>query len=141
MIRTGDLTRDFGTTRALDHVSMHVSSGSIYGLVGPNGAGKTTILNLLAGVDSPTSGTIQIDTDSVALLPDTPSFDAWLTGREVVELSLNLGQSVSSLDVDAMLEATGIERYYTWTIPPGMPTAQMNEYLELFATEVMPHFR
>ena len=109
MIRTGDLTRDFGTTRALDHVSMHVSSGSIYGLVGPNGAGKTTILNLLAGVDSPTSGTIQIDTDRVALLPDTPSFDAWLTGREVVELSLNLGQSASSLDVDAMLEATGIE--------------------------------
>jgi ABC-2 type transport system ATP-binding protein len=109
MIRTGDLTRDFGTTRALDHVSMYVSSGSIYGLVGPNGAGKTTILNLLAAVDSPTSGTIQIDTDRVALLPDTPSFDAWLTGREVVELSLNLGQSASSLDVDTMLEATGIE--------------------------------
>ncbi len=109
MIRTGDLTRDFDTTRALDHVSMHVSRGSIYGLVGPNGAGKTTILNLLAGLDSPSAGTIQIDTEMVALLPDTPSFDAWLTGREVVELSLNLGQSASSLDVDAMLEATGIE--------------------------------
>lgn len=109
MIQTGDLTRDFDTTRALDHVSMHVPRGSIYGLVGPNGAGKTTILNLLAGLDSPTTGTIQIDTEMVALLPDTPSFDPWLTGREVVELSLNLGQSASSLDVDEMLEATGIE--------------------------------
>lgn len=46
--------------------------------------------------------------------------------------------------VDAIaeyVEATGIERYYTWTVPPGMPAAEMNEYLELFATEVMPHFR
>ena len=109
MIRTGDLTRDFDETRALDHVSMPVSRGSIYGLVGPNGAGKTPILNLLAGMDSPTAGTIQIDTEMVALLPDTPSFDAWLTGREVVELSFNLSESASSPGVDAMLEATGIE--------------------------------
>ena len=39
------------------------------------------------------------------------------------------------------VEVTGIERYYTWTVPPGMPAAQMNDYLELFATDVMPHFR
>lgn len=37
--------------------------------------------------------------------------------------------------------ATGIERYYTWTVPPGVPEAQMNEYLQLFAEEVMPKFR
>ncbi|MDA0822850.1 MAG: LLM class flavin-dependent oxidoreductase [Proteobacteria bacterium] len=46
--------------------------------------------------------------------------------------------------VDAIgtyVEQTGIERYYTWTVPPGMPAAQMNEYLELFASEVMPKFR
>jgi alkanesulfonate monooxygenase SsuD/methylene tetrahydromethanopterin reductase-like flavin-dependent oxidoreductase (luciferase family) len=43
--------------------------------------------------------------------------------------------------IGAYVEATGIERYYTWTVPPGMPAAEMNEYLELFATEVMPHFR
>ncbi len=43
--------------------------------------------------------------------------------------------------IAAYVEATGIERYYTWTVPPGMPAAEMNEHLELFATEVMPHFR
>ena len=43
--------------------------------------------------------------------------------------------------IGAYVEATGIERYYTWTVPPGMPAAEMNEYLELFATDVMPHFR
>jgi len=34
-----------------------------------------------------------------------------------------------------------IERYYTWTIPPGYPPKKMYEHLELFATKVMPHFR
>lgn len=43
--------------------------------------------------------------------------------------------------IGAYVEATGIERYYTWTVPPGMPAARMNKYLELFATSVMPHFR
>ncbi len=43
--------------------------------------------------------------------------------------------------IAAYVEATGIERYYTWTVPPGMPAAQMNEYLQLFAEEVMPKFR
>ncbi|MEQ8234118.1 MAG: LLM class flavin-dependent oxidoreductase [Gammaproteobacteria bacterium] len=39
------------------------------------------------------------------------------------------------------VEATGIERYYTWTVPPGYPVAHMDEHLALFAEEVMPHFR
>ena len=43
--------------------------------------------------------------------------------------------------IGAYIEATGIERYYTWTVPPGYPVAAMNDHLALFASEVMPHFR
>ena len=43
--------------------------------------------------------------------------------------------------IGAYAEATGIERYYTWTVPPGYPTERMNEHLQLFAEEVMPNFR
>lgn len=43
-------------------------------------------------------------------------------------------------EIGAYVEATGIERYYTWTMPPGMPAAAMNPHLELFATDVMPAF-
>jgi probable F420-dependent oxidoreductase len=43
--------------------------------------------------------------------------------------------------IDDYATATGIERYYTWTIPPGMPVRRMDEHLELFATQVIPHFR
>jgi len=54
-------------------------------------------------------------------------------------LVLSPSQAVEA--IGAYVEATGIERYYTWTVPPGMPAARMNPHLELFASEVMPHFR
>lgn len=43
--------------------------------------------------------------------------------------------------IAAYVEATNIERYYCWTVPPGYPLERMNEHLALFADEVMPHFR
>ena len=43
--------------------------------------------------------------------------------------------------IGAYVEATNIERYYCWTVPPGYPLERMNEHLALFADEVMPHFR
>ena len=51
------LVKDFGTTRAVDGVSLSVPTGSIYGLLGPNGAGKTTTLRMLLGIIDPSSGT------------------------------------------------------------------------------------
>ena len=46
-IRVDELTRDFGTLRAVDHLSLEVPAGVVYGFLGPNGAGKTTTINLL----------------------------------------------------------------------------------------------
>jgi ABC-2 type transport system ATP-binding protein len=55
-----DLVKDFGTTRAVDGVSLAVPAGAIYGLLGPNGAGKTTILRMLLGIIDPSSGTRRV---------------------------------------------------------------------------------
>ena len=54
------VTRDFGSVRALDHLSLQVSAGVIYGFLGPNGAGKTTTINLLLGLLEPTEGHIEV---------------------------------------------------------------------------------
>ena len=43
--------------------------------------------------------------------------------------------------IGAYVEQTDIERYYSWTVPPGYPVERMNDHLALFAAEVMPHFR
>jgi ABC-type branched-subunit amino acid transport system ATPase component len=56
-----DLRRQFGGVHAVDGISFEVPRGQITGLIGPNGAGKSTVLNLIAGADFPTSGTIRLD--------------------------------------------------------------------------------
>ncbi|MFO0698613.1 MAG: ATP-binding cassette domain-containing protein [Nitrospira sp.] len=55
-IEARELVRDFGTFRAVDHVSFEVKSGEIFGLLGANGAGKTTVIKMLNGIMPPTGG-------------------------------------------------------------------------------------
>ena len=93
-IGTTALTKRYGDTVALADVGIEVPTGSVYGLVGPNGAGKTTLLGILARLRHPTSGTVRVGGARVAVLPDTPRFDGWLTGREVVDLSRTMADPV-----------------------------------------------
>lgn len=65
MIQAVDLSKRFGTFKALDHLSLHVEKGSVYGLIGPNGAGKTTLIKLLNGIFRPDEGKITIDGQDV----------------------------------------------------------------------------
>ena len=59
-IRTDNLVRDFKTVRAVDHVSLEVPSGIVFGFLGPNGAGKTTMIRLLLGLLEPTGGHAEV---------------------------------------------------------------------------------
>lgn len=52
------VVKRFGGVTAVDGLSLDVPSGRITGLIGPNGAGKTTVINLITGIDEPTSGQI-----------------------------------------------------------------------------------
>ena len=66
MIRINNITKDYGTTRALDGVSFSVNRGEILGLLGPNGAGKTTAMRIVTGYLSPTAGSVQVEEMDVA---------------------------------------------------------------------------
>lgn len=96
---------------ALADVDLVVPRGSVYGVVGPNGAGKTTLLSILVGLKQPTSGSVMlaVERERIALVPDTPSFEPWLTAREVVALARSLvGLAPSAEAVDATLRRTGL---------------------------------
>ncbi len=88
VITTKGLTRDYGGTGLFD-VDLVVPRGCVYGLVGPNGAGKTTLLSILSGIRRAGAGTVSVDLgrDKLAVCPDVPEFDPWLTAYEVVDLA------------------------------------------------------
>jgi ABC-type multidrug transport system ATPase subunit len=60
MIEVERLTKRFGALTAVDHISLTVGKGSIFGFLGPNGSGKTTVIRMLCGILQPTEGTARI---------------------------------------------------------------------------------
>ncbi len=88
IVTTSGLTKDYGGNGVFS-VDLAVPLGSVYGLVGLNGAGKTTLLSILSATRHPTAGTVHmtVDRSRIAVCPDVPDFDGWLTAREVVDLA------------------------------------------------------
>jgi ABC-2 type transport system ATP-binding protein len=60
IIETNELTKIYNGEMAVDHLTIEVSAGEIFGFLGPNGAGKTTTLLMLLGLTEPTSGTARV---------------------------------------------------------------------------------
>ena len=60
MIHAEGLTKRFGDLTAVDHVSLDIEEGEVFGFLGPNGAGKTTTIRMLASLVSKTSGTAEV---------------------------------------------------------------------------------
>ncbi|MFC6976779.1 ABC transporter ATP-binding protein [Halomicroarcula sp. GCM10025709] len=104
-----DLTREFGDVTALSGATVSIDPDGITALVGPNGSGKTTLLRLLAGVDTPTSGTVDYDgPDSerrIGYLQQRPSFRPGFTVRETIAFYADLVDA----DPDRLLERVGLD--------------------------------
>jgi len=96
IIETKDLTKIYGDIRAVDHLSLTVDEGEIFGLLGPNGAGKTTTILLLMGLSMPTAGTATVAgydiireskevRRNVGLLPEAAGYYEDLTAEKNLE--------------------------------------------------------
>lgn len=101
MIQLSELTKDYGTTVAVNKLNLRVAAGEIYGFIGPNGAGKTTTIRMMGGILAPTSGTVQIGGISmgtnpveckrmIGFIPDRPFLYEKLTGMEFLKFSADL---------------------------------------------------
>ena len=91
MLRIESLVKTYGAKIAVDHVSLHIRPGEIYGFIGHNGAGKTTTIKACCGILPFDSGEIYIDGVSIkenpleckrkmAYIPDNPDLYEFLTG-------------------------------------------------------------
>ena len=70
IITATGLTRTFGSFTAVDHISLEVQPGEIFGFLGPNGAGKSTTIRMLCGILAPSSGTAIVGGFDVGKQPD-----------------------------------------------------------------------
>jgi len=72
---------------ALDDVSLTIHKGESIGIIGPNGSGKTTLLKIIAGIATPTSGTVTVNGRVVSLIDLEAGFNPELTGEENIYLN------------------------------------------------------
>jgi len=97
-VRIENLKKTYGTTIAVDGISINVTQGQIYGLLGPNGAGKTTTMRCLCTLTTPDSGVIEVAgaTESRAIrerlgyVAQEVALDKVLTGRELLQFQAAL---------------------------------------------------
>jgi iron(III) transport system ATP-binding protein len=64
-----NVSRNFGSTRAVADVSLDVAQGEFFGLLGPSGCGKTTTLRMIAGLEKPDSGSIRFQDADITIMP------------------------------------------------------------------------
>jgi len=70
MLTIRNLSKNFGDTHAVKRLNFQLTGGDITGFVGPNGAGKTTTLRMMASIEEPSSGSIELDGHSIVSHPE-----------------------------------------------------------------------
>jgi ABC-2 type transport system ATP-binding protein len=120
MLQADSLTKTFGPRTAVERLSFDVRAGEIFALVGPNGAGKTTTLRILAGLISPSSGSVRFRGQpaagaesalraSIGFLTEAPGLWDRLTVRQNLHVHARLhGLSQPDRAVDAALDLFGV---------------------------------
>lgn len=120
MLTVQDLTKRYHDFKALDHFSMNVEKGAIYGFVGRNGAGKTTLIRTICGLQAPTQGTYTLlgrkhndpkiakSRRKMGAVIETPSLYRELNARENLEVQLRMLGLAESAEIDRLLALVGL---------------------------------
>ena len=116
-IVTEELTKKYGTTSAVNELSLSIPAGEIYGFLGPNGAGKTTTMRMLTGLLKPTSGSARVANvditnrddlrGRIGYLPEEPPIYEHATAYEQLEYIAGLRDLPSDTmgeRIDTLLE-------------------------------------
>ncbi|MBB4932956.1 ABC-2 type transport system ATP-binding protein [Lipingzhangella halophila] len=124
-----DVSRSYGATVALDHVSLDIDPGLVLGLLGPNGAGKSTLINLVCGLRRPTSGQVELLGGSpqeagrrkgLGLTPQQTGLPETLRVREVVDfVSRHYPAPLPAGELLERFGLTGLERRQTGSLSGG----------------------
>ncbi|MBK9036533.1 MAG: ABC transporter ATP-binding protein [Myxococcales bacterium] len=113
VLATRDLCKRYRGRTVVDHVTLTVERGDVYGFLGPNGAGKSTTLRMLMGLVRPSAGQVELfgrpPSDRrvlarVGAIVESPSLYGYLTGRENLRMLADLSGGVAAARMDEVLE-------------------------------------
>jgi ABC-2 type transport system ATP-binding protein len=117
MINVASLTRTYGAFTAVDDITFTAEAGRVTGFLGPNGAGKSTTMRIMVGLTPPTSGSVEINGQPFADLPnpgldvgvllDASAQHAGRTGREILTVAQRM-MGLPARRVDEMLELVSL---------------------------------
>ena len=119
-LKVQGLTKQYRKCRALDHLSLHIPQGAIYGLVGKNGSGKTTLIRLICGLQQPTAGEYSLYGVScqdpaiakcrrrMGAVVETPSIYRNMTARENLEQQYRILGIPTNQGIDELLKLVGL---------------------------------
>ncbi|MBD3169231.1 MAG: ATP-binding cassette domain-containing protein [candidate division Zixibacteria bacterium] len=125
MIKTFELTKQYGEKTALDNLNLEIGKGELFGFLGPNGAGKTTTIKLIMGMLKPTSGRVEVAGFDMAkdainakrllgYVPDSPYVYEKLTGREYLEFIASVFEMTAKetrYEIDKYTSLLGMSEY------------------------------
>lgn len=120
ILKTYNLTKQYGGTVVADNVNMNIKKGEIYGFLGRNGAGKTTTLRMIMGLLTPTKGEYELfgrkmgDREvlgRIGAIIETPGFYPNLTARENLDIHRRLMGIPNKDYIDEALEVVGLNNY------------------------------
>ncbi len=117
VIRVQGLTKRYGTVEAVAGIDFEVARGQIFGLLGPNGAGKTTTVEILEGLRTPDSGTVEVLGVDVT--------------RGAEALKPRIGVSLQTAAMYPKLTVTELLDLFRSFYPRARPTAELIDALEL----------
>ncbi len=117
MIETHELTKRYGSTTAVDHMSFSVQPGRVTGFLGPNGAGKSTTMRMIVGLDRPTDGKVTVNgrrycehrapLHEVGALLDAKAVHTGRTARNHLR-AMAATHGIATKRVDEVIEMTGL---------------------------------
>ncbi len=117
MIEAHELTKRYGSTTAVDHMSFTVRPGRVTGFLGPNGAGKSTTMRMIVGLDRPSGGTVTVNgrqyaqhrapLHEVGVLLDAKAVHTGRTARNHLR-AMAATHGISTKRVDEVIEMTGL---------------------------------
>ena len=113
-----NLSKSYGSKRALEDISLQLRSGRIVGLLGPNGSGKTTLIKLAEGLLQPTSGEILIDGEKpgaeskskIAYLPDREYLPDYMTVEQLLKFYSDFFKDFDTVRAEDMLQSLNINK-------------------------------